>query len=82
MWRPGKVNSFHEIPYCIHPEFKINRSLWVFWFYWSRRPVFHEELVGKEKGRLEYVNVIWFQWPSKTERWVRKIEENANALDK
>lgn len=50
-----------------------NCSLWVIWFYWKRRPVFHEMLVGKDKAWREGVNVIWFRWPSDTEIWMKKV---------
>jgi len=61
-------------------DFTIDSSLWVFWFYWYRRPAFYEELVGKRKGELEGINIIWFQWPSKTRQWLGKTEAEAGKL--
>jgi hypothetical protein len=52
---------------------RIKDSLWVFWFYWYRRPVFYEKLVRKEKGQMESVNVIWFQWPRETNEWLKML---------
>jgi|SRR5579862_3158386 len=57
-------------------------SLWVFYFYHKRRPVFHEELVAKKKGLLEGVNVIRFQWPSETASWLDRIRRDEKSLDK
>jgi hypothetical protein len=52
-----------------------NNSLWVFYFYWNRRPVFYEELVNKRKGALEGINVIRFQWPSDTATWLDGLDK-------
>lgn len=53
---------------------EVDSSLWVFWFYWYRRPVFHQDLVGKYKGKLDGINVIWFQWPGKTQAWLERLK--------
>jgi hypothetical protein len=52
---------------------RVKDSLSVFWFYRNQRPVFHEKLVGKEKGQLEGVNVIWFRWPRETDEWLKML---------
>ena len=59
-----------------------DESLWVFWFYWYRRPVFYRYLVGKEKGSLEGINVIWFRWPSKTQAWLAELEDSTKLSSK
>jgi len=64
--------GFPLVCYLLGAE--VDSSLWVFWFYWSRRPVFHRDLVGKEKAKLEGINVIWFQWPGKTHAWLERLK--------
>jgi hypothetical protein len=56
-------------------------SLWVFFFYRKRRPVFYEELVGKKKGQLEGVSVIRFQWLSETASWLDRIQRVQKSHD-
>jgi hypothetical protein len=55
-----------------------NESLWVFWFYWYRRPSFHEDLIEKKKNQLEGTNVIWFKWPSKTQKWLEAMDAESS----
>lgn len=57
---------------------KTNGSLWVFWFYRYRRPMFYRDLAGKEKGKLEGANVIWFQWPGKTQAWLEALKADSD----
>ena len=73
MWRHGKVNSFPVIHCCMVPTPESDCSLWVFWFYRYRQPEFYEDLVGKKKGSLEGVNVVWLRWPKETDEFVRRL---------
>ena len=51
-----------------------NTSLWVFWFYRHRRPVFFDDLVGKQKGRYDGTNIIWSQWPGQVRQWLGEMD--------
>ena len=78
MWRLGRLNSSPGTRCCMTPRDRKQaayHSLWVFYFYLKRRPVFYEELVGKEKGQLEGLNVIRFRWPGETARWLERVKE-------
>jgi hypothetical protein len=50
-------------------------SLWVFYFYWNRRPVFREDLVGKNRDSLEGVNILWFKSPDATQKWLQTLQK-------
>jgi len=68
-------DSLLFIPYFI----KTDGSLWVFLFYRYRRPTFYRDLVGKEKEKLEGVNVIWFQWPGHTQLWLAELKGDSDT---
>ena len=59
-----------------------NASLWVFWFYRYRRPVYYQDLILKKKGRFEATNVIWFTRPGRTKDWLEEmiLKKSTNCI--
>jgi len=45
----------------------------VYWYYFRRR-IYIRELLGKEKGSLEGVNVLRFRWPGELEEWLCNLK--------
>jgi len=77
--RLGEINFFPGILSCSFLPYidETDSSLWVFWFYRYRRPIFCRDLIGKEKGRLEGTNIICFQWPGQTQAWLEALKADS-----